>query len=109
MNATADYDAVSRPEDAPAGSRWSLDDIGMDRERAVAALIKRAMHWDETSAEQWLTEILQGQADPEVPRLLQSSEILWDESSTVCPGMWFCIVQDGQTPPEPAAAPEAGR
>ncbi|MEU3220030.1 hypothetical protein [Streptomyces sp. NPDC006971] len=102
MKTTPDYEVVSRSEDAPAGSPWGLDDIGMDRERAVAALIKRAMRWDEPSAEQWLTEILQGQADPEVPRLLQSSEILWDESSTACTGRWFCIVKEGQTPPGPA-------
>ena len=101
MTATPDYNVASRSEDALPGSRWGLDDIGLDREEAVAALIKRAMRWDETSAQQWLVEILKGQADPTVPRLVQSSEILWDEESTVCPTRWFCIAQEDQTPPEP--------
>lgn len=90
-----DYNAASRRAAAEPRSRWSLDDIGLDRHGATAAMIKRAMAYLEWEAELFLADILAGRADPETPKLL-------GEGAEDC-GVWFCITQEGQDPPEPPA------
>lgn len=88
-----DYSAVSRRATAAAGSPWGLDDIGLDRHHATAAMIKRAMAYQEWEAELLLRDILAGRWDPQKPKLLGEG----DEHG----GVWFCITQEDRQPPEP--------
>lgn len=63
-------------------------------------MVKRAMRWDEDAGESFIADILAGKADPEVPRLITSADIIWEDTGEYA-RRWFCIVPGGQAPPEP--------
>ncbi|WP_062214633.1 hypothetical protein [Streptomyces sp. NBRC 109706] len=96
------YDVVSRAADAPPGARWGLDDVSLTRTEAIAHMIMRAMRWDEGNAVLLVQRLLEGAVNPEEPYMIESADVLWDGPAGACARMYFAIVQDGQTPPEPS-------
>jgi len=71
-------------------TEWSLAELGISREAAIADMIMRAMRFNELEGTFFLEEILKG-ADPEKPRLIR------DERDEV--NLWFCIVREDREPP----------
>lgn len=71
-------------------TKWSLADLGVSRETAIAQMVMRAMRFNELEGTDFLEEILKG-ADPEKPRLVR------DENDEVY--LWFCIVREDRVPP----------
>jgi hypothetical protein len=71
-------------------TEWSLADLGISRNAAVAQMVMRAMRFNELEGTDFLEELLGG-ADPEKPRLIR------DQDDAVY--LWFCIVPDGKEPP----------
>lgn len=71
-------------------TEWSLSELGISREEAIADMIMRAMRHNELEGTYFLEEILKG-ADPEKPRLVR------DEHDEVY--LWFCIVPEDREPP----------
>jgi hypothetical protein len=79
---------------APGAPRWSLDDVGLSREAALAHCMMRACRWDEWGAVNWLGNVLSGHTDPEAPALLP-------ETLEMGP-CWIMIWPDGKPlPPVP--------
>lgn len=73
------------------GTEWSLAEVGINREWAIANMVTRVMRHVEWRAELLLRDILEGTADPEQPYLIN------DEESGVY--LWFCIVREDREPP----------
>jgi hypothetical protein len=81
-----EYEVLSWTEHS---KRWGLDDVGLDREEAIAHMIMRAMRMDEWNAVQILTRILKG-FDPETPMRMA---IGYEDAENVLSGtdMWMCV------------------
>lgn len=90
-----EYDVLSW---SPRSARWGLDDIGLDREEAIAHMVMRAMRWDEWNAVALLTRILRG-ADPEVPMRMQIG--YHDDESLIGSDVLMCIRPGGAPRPDP--------
>jgi len=71
-------------------TEWSLCDVGIPRETAIAHMVMRAMRLNEWGGVDFLEEILKG-ADPERPRLVR------DDRDEIY--LWLCIVPKGNVPP----------
>lgn len=72
-------------------TEWSLAEVGINREWAIANMVMRAMRHVEWRGELFLRDILEGTAEPEQPYLIN------DEESGVY--LWFCIVRVDREPP----------
>lgn len=77
---------------APGAPRWSLDDVGLSREAAIAHCMMRACRWDEWGAVNWLANVLAGHTDPGAPALLPETEdrgprwvMIWPEGKALPP------------------------
>ncbi len=72
-------------------TKWSLNDVGLSREEAIANMAMRAMRHVEWLGTLLIRDILEGKADPGQPYLIR------DEETGVY--LWFCIVREGCDPP----------
>ncbi|MFE3378786.1 hypothetical protein [Streptomyces anulatus] len=101
-----DYDVVSYIEEA---TEWSLDDVGLPRDEAVAAMLLRAFRWGDWDAVPFIKAITTGTHDPEAPYWVNDSATaaeLHTERHPAC----FRIVRstdDGEPALLPVPAPDA--
>ena len=90
-----DYDVMSlrsawKNDKGVHDTEWSLADVGIPRETAIAHMVMRAMRLNEWAGVDFLEAILKG-ADPEKPYLIR------DDRDEIY--LWFCIVPDCKQPP----------
>ncbi|MFD3844765.1 hypothetical protein ACFWVB_02595 [Streptomyces microflavus] len=108
INSTAydEYDVISHVEGAIT---WSLDDVGLDRDEAIAAMLLRAFRWGDWDAVPFVKAITTGTHDPEDPYWVNDSAAaaeLRTERHAAC----FRIVKssdNGELALPPIPAPDA--
>ncbi|MEW2068434.1 hypothetical protein [Streptomyces sp. NPDC007346] len=101
-----DYDVISYIEGA---TEWGLDDVGLSRDEAVAAMLLRAFRWGDWDAVPFIKAITTGAHDPEEPYWVNDA-FTAAERRAECHPACFRIVRsndDGKPAPPPIPAPDA--
>ncbi|MFC8723697.1 hypothetical protein [Streptomyces bacillaris] len=100
-----DCDVISYREGA---TEWSLDDVGLSRDDAVATMLLRAVRWGDWDAVPFIKAITTG-ADPEEPYWVNDS-VTAAERHVECHPACFRIVRstgDGPRTLPPVPGPDA--